>query len=126
MQTDEDPSVVLCRLTSLIDSLDRSNTSDYLRQLTDLNRVHLFDVVMQYRALFTDSSVKADNGSAVPMSSAGTKAADHAGNSREIFGWVHHRVQFYVEQMGDLLPLCVSLQAQSMLGDVPASASMIP
>ena len=35
--------------------LDDGNAYDYLKRLTDLHRVHLFDVVMQYRAIFGDA-----------------------------------------------------------------------
>jgi len=34
--------------------LDDTNAYEYLKRLTDLHRVHLFDVVMQYRAIFGD------------------------------------------------------------------------
>ena len=36
--------------------LDDGNAYEYLKRLTDLHRVHLFDVVMQYRAIFGDGA----------------------------------------------------------------------
>lgn len=34
--------------------LDESNAYDYLKRLTDVHRLQLFDVVMQFRAIFSD------------------------------------------------------------------------
>ena len=45
--------------------LDPASGYDYLKRLTDVHRLHLFDVVMQYRAIFADDSsaqVRADLG----------------------------------------------------------------
>lgn len=39
-------------------SLDDSNAYDYLKRLTDVHRLQLFDVVMQFRAIFSDSSTE--------------------------------------------------------------------
>ena len=35
---------------------DGGSPYDYLKRLTDVHRLHLFDVVMQYRAIFSDHS----------------------------------------------------------------------
>ena len=35
---------------------DAGSPYDYLKRLTDVHRLHLFDVVMQYRAIFSDHS----------------------------------------------------------------------
>jgi Dor1-like family len=43
-------------LSELLDELDTSAAYDYLKRLTDVHRLHLFDVVMQYRAIFVDDS----------------------------------------------------------------------
>jgi hypothetical protein len=43
-------------LADIIDDLDPSNPYDYVKRLTDHHRVHLFDVVMQYRAIFADDT----------------------------------------------------------------------
>ena len=41
----------------LVAELDDSGSPyDYLKRLTDVHRLHLFDVVMQYRAIFSDHS----------------------------------------------------------------------
>ena len=93
----------MCRLQSLIDALDTHNVAEHLRQLTDAYRVHLFDVVMQFRALFSDA-----DGAAAGAAAPGANASAPA---REVFGWAHHRVQFYVDRMHQLLPLCAPLPA---------------
>jgi hypothetical protein len=41
--------------------LNTGSAYDYLKRLTDLHRVHLFDVVMQYRAIFADDSSAAED-----------------------------------------------------------------
>jgi hypothetical protein len=48
--------------------LDDTNAYEYLKRLTDLHRVHLFDVVMQYRAIFGDGleDEDADSSQGVP------------------------------------------------------------
>lgn len=48
----------------MVEELDRTRAYDFLKRLTDCHRMHLFDVVMQYRAIFADdtSSVEAAEG----------------------------------------------------------------
>ena len=41
-------------LAEQVADLDDSNAYDYLKRLTDVHRLQLFDVVMQYRAIFAD------------------------------------------------------------------------
>lgn len=44
-------------IQSLVDELDASEAStpyEYVKHLTDVHRVHLFDAVQQYRAIFFD------------------------------------------------------------------------
>lgn len=42
-------------LAEQVADLDDSNAYDYLKRLTDVHRLQLFDVVMQYRAIFADT-----------------------------------------------------------------------
>ena len=44
-------------LTQLVDELDEADSYEYLKHLTDVYRLHLFDAIMQYRAIFFDSPV---------------------------------------------------------------------
>lgn len=41
-------------MAEVIEDLDEQSAYDYLKRLTDIHRLHLFDVVMQYRAIFSD------------------------------------------------------------------------
>jgi hypothetical protein len=43
-------------IAGAVKDLDAHSPYDYIKRLTDLHRVHLFDVVMQYRAIFADDS----------------------------------------------------------------------
>ena len=60
-------------LADVIADLDPSSPYEYLKRVTDCHRVHLFDVVTQYRAIFADDSaplgadVAADAAAAVAL-----------------------------------------------------------
>lgn len=45
-------------LAEQVADLDDSNAYDYLKRLTDVHRLQLFDVVMQYRAIFADGPLE--------------------------------------------------------------------
>lgn len=79
--------------------LDDTNAYDYLKRLTDLHRVHLFDVVMQYRAIFgdADGDDEDDEGS-----SEGTTHA--SGLPGLLYGWSAHRVGEYLALVEKTLP----------------------
>lgn len=52
---------VSCRedwLAQLIAELDDTDSYEFVKHLTDVHRLHLFDIVMQYRAIFFDSSAQ--------------------------------------------------------------------
>ena len=42
-------------VSQLVDDLDSSDSYEYMKHLTDVHRLHLFDAVMQYRAIFFDN-----------------------------------------------------------------------
>ncbi len=67
--------------------LDASAPYDFAKRLTDTHRVHLFDAVMQYRAIFADD----------------TSAAD-AADGGLVYAWATHRVCGYLEALGATLP----------------------
>lgn len=60
--------------------LDPNSPYEYLKRLTDAHRVHLFDVVMQYRAIFADD----------------TSAADAQADSGLVHAWAMHRLSKYL------------------------------
>jgi len=39
-----------------VDELDESDSYEHVKALTDLYRLHMFDVLMQYRAIFFDAA----------------------------------------------------------------------
>ena len=43
-------------MAEVIEDLEEQSAYDYLKRLTDIHRLHLFDVVMQYRAIFSDDN----------------------------------------------------------------------
>jgi hypothetical protein len=90
----------VCRLQSVVTGLDDSNVTHYLRQLTDTYRLHLFDIVMQYRAIFSHPEP------AMPSAAPGGSKSEETTSPRVLFSWAHHRIQFYVDRMEQLLPMC--------------------
>ena len=49
-------------IAGLAGELDDSHSYEFLKRLTDVYRLHLFDVVMQYRAIFADEAPAAAGG----------------------------------------------------------------
>ncbi|KAI5082344.1 hypothetical protein GOP47_0002087 [Adiantum capillus-veneris] len=75
-------------LAGILDDLDQGNHYDYLKRLADCHRVHLFDVVTQYRAIFTD---------------------DTSGNEEKydgglLYSWAMHRITLHLAVLHALLP----------------------
>eukprot|EP00250_Pteridium_aquilinum_P014225 c21857_g1_i4 orf=485-2197(+) len=75
-------------LAGILDDLDQGNPYDYLKRIADCHRVHLFDVVTQYRAIFTD---------------------DTSGNEEKydgglLYSWAMHRITLHLAVLQALLP----------------------
>ena len=64
--------------------LDKRSVYDFLKRLTDVHRLQLFDVVMQYRAIFADDAPPADG--------AANGSAASGGDGGALFSWAEHRV----------------------------------
>lgn len=76
-------------MAEVIEDLEEQSAYDYLKRLTDIHRLHLFDVVMQYRAIFSDDNSIQD------------------GESQDgglVFSWAEHRVCLYLEALRRHLP----------------------
>lgn len=43
-------------VAGLVSELEEGGAYEFLKRLTDVYRLHLFDVIMQYRAIFSDDS----------------------------------------------------------------------
>ena len=52
-------------IAGLVSELDDGSGYELLKRLTDVYRLHLFDVVMQYRAIFADDADAAAAGAQV-------------------------------------------------------------
>lgn len=79
-------------IASAVGDLDDANAYDYLKKLTDTHRVALFDVVMQYRAIFSDESA-----------SDAKSPADVDGGAL-LYSWATHRVSKYLALVQAALP----------------------
>jgi conserved oligomeric Golgi complex subunit 8 len=97
--------------------MDDSNVNEYVRQLTDAHRIHMFDIVMQFRAIFYD-------GGGAPSAQAGDQSVGTAGGkegsidtktagavaqpaaSPVLASWAQYRMQLFVEKLDTLLPTC--------------------
>ncbi|KAK9826903.1 hypothetical protein WJX81_007598 [Elliptochloris bilobata] len=86
-------------LAELVAELDERSVYDYLKRLTDVHRLQLFDVVMQYRAIFADDALPADGSTA-----GGGGDGAGAGDGGALFSWAEHRVVAYLEALRRALP----------------------
>ena len=97
-------------IASAVKDLDTHSPYDYIKRLTDLHRVHLFDVVMQYRAIFADDSSASDDGAALTLGGAGGGggggggAAGAGGDGGLLYSWSTHRVSAYLHALETALP----------------------
>mmetsp|Transcript_22882 Transcript_22882/g.58344 ORF Transcript_22882/g.58344 Transcript_22882/m.58344 type:complete len:587 (-) Transcript_22882:344-2104(-) len=109
-------------VSSLVEELDEGDSYEYVKHLTDVHRLHLFDAVMQYRAVFFDAAGAAaasGTGPGGPGVSAtlgasalgGTSPAQDAvalaaavKESAMLHSWVQHRVSLYLAALRAHLP----------------------
>ncbi|GLC34513.1 hypothetical protein PLESTB_001253200 [Pleodorina starrii] len=87
-------------ISSLLADLDDSDSYEYVKHLTDVHRLHLFDAVMQYRAIFFDTAAPTTAGPAGDASSAPPNLRE----TSMLYCWVQHRVSLYLEQLRRHLP----------------------
>ncbi|KAG2501179.1 hypothetical protein HYH03_000994 [Edaphochlamys debaryana] len=86
-------------ISNLVADLDDADSYEYVKHLTDVHRLHLFDAVMQYRAIFFDTAVPA-TGAGLGMDAAGPNLRE----TSMLYSWVQHRVSLYLEQLRRHLP----------------------
>ena len=77
-------------VASAVADLDDSNPYEYLKKLTDTHRVSLFDIVMQYRAIFSDD--------------ADADASSSETANALLYSWATHRISRYVDLVRATLP----------------------
>jgi hypothetical protein len=76
----------------LVDELDDSNVYEYVKRLTDAHRLQLFDVVMQYRAIFSDDAVEQPPQLPKPgAAGAGSRDPDDS-DGGALYCWAQHRL----------------------------------
>ncbi|BDA46656.1 Conserved oligomeric Golgi complex subunit 8 [Coccomyxa sp. Obi] len=86
-------------LAELVRELDDTNVYEYVKRLTDVHRLQLFDVVMQFRAIFSDDSSPQET---VGGTSSGTSTESRDGGA--VYSWAQHRLVFYLETLAGVLP----------------------
>jgi hypothetical protein len=92
-------------LSACCAELDAGAPYEYAKRLTDTHRVHLFDAVMQFRAIFADDTSAADGlGGMGGMSAGGVGASDAGGL---VYAWATHRMCAYLDALGATLPRLV-------------------
>ncbi|KAL3687047.1 hypothetical protein R1sor_013356 [Riccia sorocarpa] len=75
-------------LAGIIDDLDRSNPYEYLKRMADCHKVHLFDVVTQYRAIFADD----------------TSGNEENSDGGLLYSWAMHRITTHLAVLQEVLP----------------------
>lgn len=91
-------------LDEQVADLGPSNAYDYLKRLTDLNRLHLFDIVMQFRAIFSDDAAAPSAGAGGLLGAASASGGAGEPDGGILYSWAHHRICLYVDTIRQHLP----------------------
>lgn len=75
-------------LTGILDELDQRNAYEYLKGMISCHRMHLFDVVNQYRAIFTDD----------------TSGSEENHDGGLLFSWAMHQISLHLKALKVMLP----------------------
>lgn len=75
-------------LTGILDDLDQRNAYDYLKGMVNCHRMHLFDVVNQYRAIFADD----------------TSGSEENHDGGLLFSWATHQITSHLKILKVMLP----------------------
>ncbi|KAL6536221.1 conserved oligomeric Golgi complex component [Orobanche gracilis] len=75
-------------LTGILDDLDQRNPYEYLKGLIQCHRMHLFDVVNQYRAIFSDD----------------TSGSEENFDGGLLFDWAMHQITLHLKTLTIMLP----------------------
>lgn len=75
-------------LTGILDDLDQKNAYDYLKGMVNCQRMHLFDVVNQYRAIFADD----------------TSGSEENYDGGLLFSWAMHQITSHLRTLKAMLP----------------------
>uniref|UniRef100_A0A162B629 Conserved oligomeric Golgi complex subunit 8 n=1 Tax=Daucus carota subsp. sativus TaxID=79200 RepID=A0A162B629_DAUCS len=75
-------------LTGILDDLDQRNAYEYLKGMVNCHRMHLFDVVNQYRAIFADD----------------TSGSEENHDGGLLFSWATHQITSHLKMLKVMLP----------------------
>lgn len=75
-------------LTGILDDLDQRNPYEYLKGMVNCHRMHLFDVVNQYRAIFADD----------------TSGSEENYDGGLLFSWAMHQITSHLRMLKVMLP----------------------
>lgn len=76
-------------IASMIADLQDKTPYEFLKRLTDVYRLHVFDVIMQYKAIFSSSNNNTNN----PVDDGSI-----------LFSWVSRRIAIYIKTMEEQVP----------------------
>ena len=97
-------------LLSQIDQISTQNAYTYLSKYIDLTRSNLFDIITQYRAIFSDNSLTSSSSSSsdLKQSFSNSNAANSAKNqfveSEILLSWMTNKMANLIEQLENHLP----------------------
>ncbi|KAD2393962.1 hypothetical protein E3N88_40939 [Mikania micrantha] len=75
-------------LSGILDDLDQRNAYEYLKGMVNCQRMHLFDVVNQYRAIFADD----------------TSGSEENYDGGLLFSWAMHQIASHLKTLKVMLP----------------------
>ncbi|KAE9588517.1 hypothetical protein Lal_00003078 [Lupinus albus] len=75
-------------LTGILEDLDQANPYEYLKGMINCHRMHLFDVVNQYRAIFADD----------------TSGSEENYDGGLLFSWAMHQITSHLQILKVMLP----------------------
>lgn len=75
-------------LTGILEDLDQKNAYEYLKGMINCHRMHLFDVVNQYRAIFSDD----------------TSGSEENYDGGLLFSWAMHQITSHLKTLKIMLP----------------------
>ncbi|XP_010262030.1 PREDICTED: conserved oligomeric Golgi complex subunit 8 [Nelumbo nucifera] len=75
-------------LAGILDDLDQRNVYEYLKGMVNCHRMHLFDVVNQYRAIFADD----------------TSGSEENYDGGLLFSWAMHQISSQLKTLKTMLP----------------------
>ena len=95
-------------LATCVAELEAGAPYEYAKRLTDTHRVHLFDAVMQFRAIFADDTSAADATLLLPAAGGGAGTGGGVGDGGAggslVYAWATHRMCTYLEALSATLP----------------------